>query len=61
MNPYFASGTAESVLPPLSAEPSDLLKSARDLVPLLREHADAADRDGRLPESVAGALRERAF
>lgn len=36
---------------------TDLLTRARELVPLLREHAEAGERDRRLTEETANALR----
>jgi indole-3-acetate monooxygenase len=40
-------------------EPRDPLEAARALVPLIREHADAGERDRRLPSPVVDAFRDR--
>ncbi|WP_030982780.1 acyl-CoA dehydrogenase family protein [Streptomyces sp. NRRL WC-3744] len=45
----------------LSGSSADLVERARGLAALLREHADEADRGGRLPEAVATALRDAGF
>lgn len=42
----------------LTAGERDVVSAAADLVPLLRDNADRADADGRLPEENIAALRE---
>ncbi|MFF4354826.1 acyl-CoA dehydrogenase family protein [Streptomyces sp. NPDC001530] len=55
-----ASGSSAPSQPSSAASP-ELVGRARELVPLLREHAAEADRTGRLPEVVASALRDAEF
>ncbi|MFF3569287.1 acyl-CoA dehydrogenase family protein [Nocardia jiangxiensis] len=42
----------------LKSETEDLVRSARDLIPLLRSHADETDRTRRIPDTVIQALDE---
>ncbi|WP_437999222.1 acyl-CoA dehydrogenase family protein [Sorangium sp. So ce185] len=44
-----------------SAEPASLLDAARTLVPLVQKHAQQGERERRLPDPVARALREAGF
>ncbi|MGW2297945.1 acyl-CoA dehydrogenase family protein [Streptomyces violaceorubidus] len=48
---------------PAPAQPSaaELVDQARELVPVLRAHAEEADRTGEMPETVVSALREAGF
>lgn len=56
-----ASTRPASVSAACPTQQADLVARARELFPLLREHADEADLLGRLPDVVTTALRDAGF